>query len=333
MALQQALAFPLALLAAAGGLPWRAVTPLPVPIGGHAAGRAGSRLLVAGGTTWQGGTKYWLREVRAYDLQADRWTQVGLLPEALGGTTGITAAQSLYVIGGSDGQKASASCYRLRFWAGQLVTDRLPDLPEPRVYAGGARVGRFLYVVGGCTHPDRIETATSTLFALDVEHPGDGWMTLPPLPGRGRITHATASVGGRLYVFGGCYLQVGGIVRNLADAYRYDPRAAKWERLPDAPRANRAWTATGDGHGGAILVGGFTATEEECAGKGDDFGFTDQVLRYDTLRGKYREVARLPVPNCDAAPVRVRRELYLIGGEPVKKQRADAVLVIELRGR
>ncbi|MBU0608391.1 MAG: hypothetical protein KKI08_10935, partial [Armatimonadetes bacterium] len=285
----------------------------------------------AGGTTWRGGKKYWLHDIRAYDLAADRWEDVGRLPEPIGYAVGVGTGDSLCVLGGSDGKVGSARCYRLRLGRGGLSIGRLPDLPEPRVYAAGAHIGGTLYVVGGGTDPNQLGTAATTLFALDLAAPERGWKTLPPLPGPARVIHTAAAARGRLYVFGGCRLDAQKVVRNLADAYCYSPRTNTWQRLPDAPASNRAWTAAGDGAGHVLLFGGFTATTEECAGKGDDFGFTAEVLRYDPAAHTYSPAGKLPAPNACAAPVRYGDRLMLCGGEPVKKQRADWVWLTDLR--
>jgi N-acetylneuraminic acid mutarotase len=319
-------------VAAADGLAWRTGAPMPIATGGHCAALVDGQVLVAGGNTWQHGQKRWLREVFAYDVAADHWREVGALPEPVGDATGIAGVDALYVIGGSDATTATKRCLRLRLHDGALLVDHLPDLPEPRVYAAGARVGSCLYVIGGATDPAKLGTATATVFALDLDQPASGWQTLAPLPGPARVVFTAAGCGGEVCVFGGCRLDDQGVVRNLADAYRYDPRTAQWQRLPDAPAANRAWTAVGDGGGHVLLCGGFTATEEACAGKGNDFGFTADVLRFDPAAGTYTLAGKLPVPTACAVPVRAGQEVLLLGGEPVKKQRGDWVWITTLAG-
>ncbi len=321
-----------AVWAGESGLVWRHGADLPTPVGGHCVASVGTRLLCAGGTTWQDGQKRWLRDVSAYDVAGDRWEAVSPLPEPIGDAVGIGTGRALCLIGGGDGQHASDRCTRLRVHGGRLTVESLPALPAPRVYAAGGRTGHTLYVVGGTPDPGKLDQATATLFALDLQDLQSGWRTLAPLPGPARVIHAAAACGGRLYVFGGCRLDDRKVVRNLSDAYCYSPRADRWERLPDAPAANRAWTAVADGRGGLLLCGGFTATEEQCAGQGDDFGFTAEVLRYDPAARTYSPVGRLPRATACAAPVRQGRELLLLGGEPVKKQRGNWVWITSLTG-
>ena len=256
-----------AALAAEGGLTWRNGAPMPTPVGGHCVAGIGHQILCAGGNTWHGGKKYWLREVTLYDVPTNRWQAVGRLPEPLGDAVGIGTGDSLCVIGGSDKTTASDRCYQLRLRSGRLLVERLPNLPEPRVYAAGGRIGSTLYLVGGSNDPAKLDNATTTLFALDLKKPEAGWQTLAPLPGPARVVFAGASSGGKLYVFGGCFTDDQKVVRNLADAYCYSPRTKAWERLPDAPASNRGWCASADRTGGLLLCGGFTATEEECAGR------------------------------------------------------------------
>lgn len=294
---------------------------MPVAVAGHAAAPVQAQILVAGGTTWENGEKLWLRQVWTYDAKADRWEERGMLPRPTAYAVGIAGDNLLYLVGGSDGQRALRECYGLRIERGHLRFETLPSLPEGRVYAAGARIGRWLYVVGGTRHPDRLEEATSTLLALNLERIEGGWQTLAPLPGPARFNCAAASCGGALYVFGGAYLARPGTVENLSDAWCFDPKAKRWEHLPKAPFAARGWTAiAGDAHT-LLLFGGYTASAKESEGKPDHFGFTDRILRYHTVQRTYDEVGRLPCPTIGAVPALLEGTLFLFGGEPAKRQR------------
>ena len=330
MALHHAPALALSLMLATGAVQWRNAAPMRVALGNHAAAGVDGEVLVAGGTTWRAGTKLWLDDVWAYDRTTDRWRRAGELPRPVGGAVGISAGNALYVLGGSDGTGASAHCYRLRLHGGKLRVDALPDLPEGRVYAAGARAGRYLCVVGGCTDPAHLGTATASLFALDLSNREAGWQILDPLPGPARVVHAAAGGLGSLYVFGGCYLDDAGTVVNLGDAWRYDLHDRSWERLPDLPRPNRALTAIGVGADGVLLMGGYTATAQEAAGGADDFGFSAEVLRYDPDRRTYDRAGELPEAAACPAAVRLGGELLVLGGEPAMRRRADWVWFADL---
>ncbi|MCD6361138.1 MAG: hypothetical protein J7M38_09755 [Armatimonadetes bacterium] len=320
----------LSLTLALGGMQWREGPPMPVPVGNHAAAFVDGNILVAGGTTWRNGHKLWLRDVWTCRPDADAWHRAGELPEPVGGAVGVAAGNALYVLGGGDGATASRHCYRLRLQGDELSLYRLPDLPEPRVYAAGARVGRWLCVVGGCLDPHALDTATDTLFALNLSRPEDGWRTLTPLPGRARVIHAAAGDLYSLYVFGGCFMDDAGKVRNLADAWLYDMSEDIWERLPDLPAANRGLTALSAGRHGILLFGGYTATVEEAAGRGDDFGFSAEVLRYSPDRPGYERAGMLPRAVVCATPVRCGDELAVLGGEPAMRQRSDRLWLNDL---
>lgn len=309
---------------------WRSGTALPVPCGGHAVAVLDGRVLSAGGTTWQEGQKRWLSEVNAYDPVQNRWHRLGVLPEPVGYAVAVGDGTALYLLGGASGTTTLRHCWRVRSTPQGLAVDPLPDLPEPRVFAAGGRIGRTLYLVGGASDVSNLGTATASLFTLDLNRIQDGWRPLAPLPGFPRATHAAVTAGNSLFLFGGCHLDDKGVLRNLADAYRYDPQAATWERLPDMPAANRALTALDISDHEVALFGGFTATEEECAGKGDAFGFTADVIHYDATARTYYLAGKLPTPIADAKPARCGEELFLLGGEPAKRQRAGSVLVTDL---
>ena len=81
---------------------WQSLAPMPgAPRIGFAAGVSGNRLLVAGGFTADGSGVRNLAEVLAYDFAHDEWSQVGTLPSARRGITGLALANgSLLAFGG-----------------------------------------------------------------------------------------------------------------------------------------------------------------------------------------------------------------------------------------
>src|SRR5262245_33565098 len=81
----------------------------------------------------------------------------------------------------------------------------LQPSPLDRTEVGSARIGRFVYVVGGFSAPDGKTTDHVARYDID----SGSWGVLTPMPVG--VNHpAVASAGGRLYVFGG-YTASGGL--------------------------------------------------------------------------------------------------------------------------
>jgi N-acetylneuraminic acid mutarotase len=113
-----------------------------------------------------------------------------------------------------------------------------------RSEVAAARVGRFIYVVGGYTPGGGIPTLpTSAVERYDIR--GNRWRRMRPLPVE--LNHATA-VGhrGKLYVHGG-YPGLDPDMRASAQLLRFDPRRNRWSRLPSSgtPRAGHAAAVIG----------------------------------------------------------------------------------------
>jgi N-acetylneuraminic acid mutarotase len=99
---------------------------------------------------------------------------------------------------------------------------------------GAARIGRFVYVVGGFERDGRRTTAAMERY--DVE--SDSWERLADMPVA--LNHSVAAAyRGDLYVMGG-YASATGLDSAIAGLFRYDPETDRWSRLPRAPSRRAA---------------------------------------------------------------------------------------------
>ena len=116
-------------------------------------------------------------------------------------------------------------------------TDRwiaLRRAPLERTEVGTARVGRFIYVIGGFSR-----TGSATTDAVErYDTRSNRWRTVRPMPAA--LNHSQAAAHrGRLYVFGG-YTARSGLSGESAALFRYDPGSDRWSRLRAAPTARGA---------------------------------------------------------------------------------------------
>jgi hypothetical protein len=75
---------------------------------------------------------------------------------------------------------------------------------------------------------------TNAAYRWDVGS-ADGWRTLPPVPGPGRLASTAQVVDGRVYVLGGYTVAQDGTERSLPDVNVFDPVAESWTRGADIP--------------------------------------------------------------------------------------------------
>ncbi|MEO6874365.1 MAG: kelch repeat-containing protein [Opitutaceae bacterium] len=287
---------------------WKELVPLPLPRAGCAVGIIGGELVVAGGTYWQDGRKYWSERVDAFDPATNCWTARTPLPRPRGDAAAAICDSTLYVFGGGADGVAESTVWALRDnrWS------ELPHLalPVPRRSASVAVVDGTFHLLGGLpgTGSD-FSGATSTVWAAK---PGGHWETRAPIPGPARFNLSVGVVAGRIIVAGGCTPEDGG-VRNLDEILAYHPPTDAWTQLGRLPLAIRAAGGLAD-DSGLLLFGGYTDR------------FEAGILRYDVPSGRVESVGRLPVGLAGAHFLRAGRTIIGVTGENGVKMRFPGTL-------
>ena len=244
------LAIALVGMAGAQSLNWREMADLPQPVAGFMGGVIDGHVLIVGGSSWDHGKKQWNRSVQSFDPRTNQWSQMSPMPEPRSDAASVTIGNDLYVFGGDNSTGVLRDA--LVFHDGKWSAVPGAELPEPRKYANAVVERGAVYLLGGMPTSGDYKSVTNTLWRW---RPGDkGWEVLPALPGPGRINHAMAEIGGKIFVFGGATTGPKD-VQNLDDAYSYDPAHKHWTRLPDLSVANRSWWAIGIGDRALVLAG------------------------------------------------------------------------------
>ena len=87
---------------------WKEAQPIPLPRSGYVAGVLSGRLLLAGGTYWEGAQKCWTARTDFFDPERNVWEAGPDLPAARADAACAVHAGSLYVFGGSADGRATA---------------------------------------------------------------------------------------------------------------------------------------------------------------------------------------------------------------------------------
>ena len=215
-----------------------------------------------------------------------------------------------------------------------------------RTEVAAARVGRFVYVMGGFERGTGATTPATERY--DIER--DRWTRVADMP-VGLNHAAAAAYRGRVYVVGG-YRGQSSLNEETRSMYRYDPRANRWSRQPPAPTARGALAVGVIGHrlyaaGGANARDGALATLEvydfrrrrwrsgpdmrvarehlagavaggrfyALAGRAAGRGNFSVVEAFDPGRRRWLRVPAMRKPRGGIAAATVRGRIVVAGGE------------------
>ena len=317
--------------------------PNPVGVAGAFAGVVDGQLVVAGGANfpdqppWEGGRKVWHDRVYALSSPDAQWSEAGTLPGPLAYGVSVPTENGLLLIGGSDDRQHHAEVWELSGPPEQPVFTPLPPLPIPLANACGARLGDMVYVAGGTTKPDAVETLRR-FWALEIGTREATWRELEAWPGPGRILAVAAAQSGAFYLFSGTDLEAGtdGAAkrRYLKDAYCYRPGEG-WRRIADLPwptvAAPSPAPAVGQSH--CLILGGDDGSQIGRADPQQHTGFRRSLLAYHTITDTWAELGALPSGPVTAPAVHWDDRWLVASGEVRPGVRSPAMPVIRLDER
>jgi len=269
---------------------WRQSTPVPEPTDGYAAGVIDGRLVLAGGTYWEGTPGDWQRKlyakaVLAFDPRTQVWERLPDAPVAFAYAASAVVGDELFVLGGMQDGQASREIYVLGKTAAGFAWRHFGQLPEPRVFANGITLGGVIYVVGGNREFEAFDakgtccaslTARNTVWRLDPAAPAARWEKLPGYPGERRWLHKAATDGRAIYLFGGIFSKAENIpVKKINEVLRLDP-AGGWTRVADLPETLQIAAPVGI-VGRIVMVGG-----------------SADVMLFDPATARFMPLAGLP---------------------------------------
>jgi N-acetylneuraminate epimerase len=234
-------------------LQWTKSTPFPESRAGYAAGVLDGKLVIAGGTYWEGSKGHWIKKyfsatTHAFDPITQVWEKLPDLPIPLGYAAYVVVGNKLFVLGGYTGTEVSRKIYTLaKTPSGYAWTD-FGALPVDRLFAGAVSVGRRIYLLGGTTQFEPLDptgtcctskTATNSFMVLDTTRPEKGWSQLAPLPGPRRWFFSTTTDGKSIWMFGGRFqAEPQDPITNYSLVFRYDIAKVRWEAMKPLPEEN-----------------------------------------------------------------------------------------------
>jgi N-acetylneuraminic acid mutarotase len=190
---------------------------------------------------------------------------------------------------------AVAGCGGEREPAAAAGWESLRPATLERTEVAAARVGRFIYVIGGFEVSRATSAATER---YDIER--DRWRRVADMPVA--LNHAAAVAHrGSVYVLGG-YSSPTGLNEEVATLYRYDPGRDRWRRLPSAPTARGALAA-------GVIRGRLYAAGGAAGGK----ALTTLEI-YDFERRSWRKGPAMPTARDHLAGAVAGGRFYALAG-------------------
>src|ERR1700712_934338 len=123
---------------------WVERAPYPLPRAGCTAGVLGGKIIIAGGTYWRDGQKYWSDQVASFDPQTNGWSPGASLPWAHGDAAAVTCGERFYMVGGGAEGLPIADVWSYYGEAWHLEPSM--KLPAPRRTAIATTLDDTLYV-------------------------------------------------------------------------------------------------------------------------------------------------------------------------------------------
>jgi hypothetical protein len=237
-----------------GARRWREPTSLPVGLNHSQLVAHRGDLYLAGG--YLDGVAA-TGELWRYDPDGDRWAQLPPLRQPRGAAAAAVIGDRLYVADGAPqtyfvddpaGPYSSLEIYD--FARGSWSSG--PDAPIAVHHVSAAALGGRLYLAGG-----RLDAETSSSAFLRYDPAAETWERLPDIPPGPYSSLGIVAAAGRVVVFGGDdelgWKNGGGSVS--ASAWAFDPKAGRWQRLPDLHLERHAFGAAVAG-GRIYAIGG-----------------------------------------------------------------------------
>ena len=184
-----------------------------------AAAEVGGQVYAVGGMV--GETGRFLSVAQRFDPEANSWSGLPRLPEAVRAGAGAALDGKVYVIGGQTEDRDGRQVYALDVES-ETWEERAP-LPEPRFNMAAVTLGDRIYAMGG--YSDEEERAD--VFVYDPA--SDSWSEGTPLPAPNH-TFGAVVLDGEIWTIGGRRGE-----EILHDVWIYNPETDRWRPGPALP--------------------------------------------------------------------------------------------------
>ncbi|MDD4192020.1 MAG: hypothetical protein PHI28_11855 [Mangrovibacterium sp.] len=164
-------------------------------VAGAFSGVTEEKLIIAGGANfpeqkpWEGGLKTFHDRIYIYQMQQDSLLLIDdsqKLPYPVAYGASVSLPAGVLCIGGNNRESCFSDVFLLKWndQSRQVIPEEFPGLPLPLTCASAVILGDVVYVVGGSSSADGMDTENH-FFRLDLSKKGTsgfGWTSEPPFP-------------------------------------------------------------------------------------------------------------------------------------------------------
>jgi N-acetylneuraminic acid mutarotase len=275
---------------------WTTLAPVPHQfsgVEGMSVGVVGNKIIAAFGHDG-----FDRSTTRIYDIATDTWSFGADGPGPNSESVAVTHGGKLYSIGGRlFGPRNDIHAYDIETdtWDATLT-----PMPTGRVAAAAATVGNAIYVIGGRSSTGGPCTGGALAVVERYDIDADVWTTVAPLPAP-RSDLAAATVGGKIYVFGGCTTQFD--ITNAVDVY--DPVTDTWSSAPaDMPTRRAGMYGVASKGGTVYVIGGWDGVQPGL--------HTNEA--YKVASDSWSTATPMPTNRAEAGAVGHGGRIYILGG-------------------
>ena len=264
--------------------------------------------------------------VLSYDPMAKTWARCADLPDRREYGSAVAHGNEIFYFGGAkqDPYFPVADVFSLDVSQPDAAWKSLPPLGVARSHSAGGVINNQLIVAGGNEYDADVNgygpsTIRDIVEALDLSAVDRGWRRLSPIPDPARGWSAFATVGKKLYLFGGMTFLPKGkgrINQRLQSTIAYSPEADTWESLSPPPFAVSAARAAVYKDRYIILFGGTYASPQDRV-----YRWNAQSFVYDTREDKWFRFESSAAPPGgvynDPGMAIIADKIYIAGGEAI----------------
>lgn len=233
-------------------LEWEKSAPLPEARAGYASGILDGKLVIVGGTYWDGSEGHWIRKrytssTHAFDPVRQRWERLPDLPIALGYGASTVVAGRLFVFGGYTGSRVNRKIFALGKEGTRYKWNVVGEMNADRVFAAAVPVKDEIYLIGGSTSFEAFDsfgtccatnTVTNSILVYGIHSTTKKWRALSSYPGPARWMPGVASDGTSIWLFGGMLQSDFKVpVTNLDQVLNYNIARNEWQVVNSLPMA------------------------------------------------------------------------------------------------
>jgi non-specific serine/threonine protein kinase len=230
---------------------WEQLADLPVETNHPGIAVSQGQIVVAGGYSMDGASAH--QGMWAHRGDANRWEQIGELPEPMGAFGFVAIDGDLYLVGGAlDSLNGEPSAAMWRWLSREGQWEVRAPMAHAREHMAVVATGGRIYAVGGREHGRDSDDLGSAVERYDPA--ADAWESLAPLPHPRSGLNGAAANGGVIIAGGETSRTV------FADVDFLPVKSGDWESLPDLPVAVHGVAIAAVGHrlyaiGGSTLAG------------------------------------------------------------------------------